>query len=113
MFLVLQFVDRYRGKIVQVSGKDLGAIGVVDSVNLLILRVCPIVGGADRQQEDALSGDLFQCEHYGNGAALSDQVSLLVVHCLNGHSGGHKIGVFCVAHPRPTRFLANDAQTIW
>lgn len=64
----------------QIGGKKLPSVEVVLAVNLLILRVGTIIGGANGQEEDALPGHLLKGQRHGDGAALANQIWLDAVH---------------------------------
>ena len=71
-------------KFISVGPKKFGSLNVVPDVNLLVLRVRPIVGCSHGQEDDVLTGSLLEGQGDRDAAALPGQVGLNTVHHLGG-----------------------------
>ena len=71
-------------QLIGVRPKQLGPLDVVTNVNLLILRVGPVIRGSHGQEDHILPGGLLQGQSDGDAAPLPGQVGLHAVHHLGG-----------------------------
>lgn len=64
------------GNLPDVGGKHLGALDVIASVDLFVLRVCTIIGRAHRQQHHILAGGLLEGERHRDRTTFAGKVGL-------------------------------------